>query len=173
MFLLSRLGINESVLPGSNRVLRRAALFGAGGSGVWVTSRNAQMPKKEKTVSSLKHGSERTSVLETARLVFVVVVYCCCYGEGLLCLTCEQTSHLIEARQREQFGANFTSVLWVQVTARAGAAGAAQTEASGPVSRGKDGCVTVTVRAKPGSKHSVITGELLTPATGRRLHLRP
>ncbi|XP_029008406.1 UPF0235 protein C15orf40 homolog [Betta splendens] len=35
--------------------------------------------------------------------------------------------------------------------------GAAQTGASGPVSRDKGGCVTVTVRAKPGSRHSAIT----------------
>ncbi|XP_008296340.1 UPF0235 protein C15orf40 homolog [Stegastes partitus] len=40
----------------------------------------------------------------------------------------------------------------------AGGGGAAETEASGPVTRDKSGAVTITVHAKPGSKHSGITG---------------
>ncbi|XP_041651970.1 UPF0235 protein C15orf40 homolog [Cheilinus undulatus] len=36
--------------------------------------------------------------------------------------------------------------------------GAAPTEASSPVTRDKSGAVTITVHAKPGSKHSSITG---------------
>ncbi|XP_061578668.1 UPF0235 protein C15orf40 homolog isoform X2 [Cololabis saira] len=42
-----------------------------------------------------------------------------------------------------------------QSTAPAG--GAADTHTSGPVTRDKNGAVTITVHAKPGSKHSSIT----------------
>ncbi|KAK2842901.1 hypothetical protein Q5P01_013101 [Channa striata] len=47
----------------------------------------------------------------------------------------------------------------------ASGAGPLQTEASGPVARDKGGCVTITVRAKPGSKQSGIT-EVSAEAVG-------
>ena len=40
----------------------------------------------------------------------------------------------------------------------AAAGGAAETQTSGPVAQDKSGAVTITVRAKPGAKHSGITG---------------
>lgn len=49
--------------------------------------------------------------------------------------------------------------------AAAGAAGAAEAEASCAVTRDKSGAVTVTVHAKPGSKHSGIT-EVSAEAVG-------
>ncbi|XP_051236867.1 UPF0235 protein C15orf40 homolog isoform X1 [Dicentrarchus labrax] len=44
-----------------------------------------------------------------------------------------------------------------QVKGRQPVSGAAEAEASCPVARDKSGAVTITVRAKPGSKHSGIT----------------
>ncbi|XP_039989080.1 UPF0235 protein C15orf40 homolog [Xiphias gladius] len=49
--------------------------------------------------------------------------------------------------------------------AAGGGAGAAEPGASGPVARDKSGAVTITVRAKPGSKHSGIT-EVSAEAVG-------
>lgn len=49
--------------------------------------------------------------------------------------------------------------LAVQVKARPAAGGAVtEAEVSCPVARDKSGAVTITVHAKPGSKHSGITG---------------
>ncbi|XP_022056679.1 UPF0235 protein C15orf40 homolog isoform X1 [Acanthochromis polyacanthus] len=47
----------------------------------------------------------------------------------------------------------------------AGGGGKAEAEASGPVTRDKSGAVTITVHAKPGSKHSGIT-EVCAEAVG-------
>ncbi len=47
-----------------------------------------------------------------------------------------------------------------QVKGRPAAGGAAEAEASCPVARDKSGAVTITVHAKPGSKHSGVTGHL-------------
>ncbi|KAF1386278.1 hypothetical protein PFLUV_G00092860 [Perca fluviatilis] len=52
-----------------------------------------------------------------------------------------------------------------QVKGQPAAGGAAQEGASGPVARDKSGAVTITVHAKPGSKHSAIT-EVSAEAVG-------
>lgn len=44
----------------------------------------------------------------------------------------------------------------------AGCGGAAVAEACGPVTKDKSGAVTIRVHAKPGSKHSSITGVCIT-----------
>lgn len=53
-------------------------------------------------------------------------------------------------------------MLFHQVRAQPAGGAAAEAEASCPVTQDKSGAVTITVHAKPGSKHSSITGDLHT-----------
>lgn len=60
---------------------------------------------------------------------------------------------------------NWPSWLWQQARGQKAGGGAAEPQASGPVTRDKNGAVTIAVHAKPSSKHSGITGQFLTVAS--------